>query len=406
MSLSFGAELRLRRLAAGVSLTAFAKKIHYSKSFLSKVENGTKQPSSTLARLCDAALSADGALADLAAGRSSGAAGPSFDDPADLIEWTIRSEPIGPAIQSLGALPRSLSTSLPDEAFGLLRSRFDDLRRLTQMLSPASMLPTLMSEVRTLRLAAASTSAGQRAPLWLLAGRYAELTGWMTQEAGDDEGALWWTGFAVKMALASGDQEMSAYALVRQADITMYRGNAADTIRLARLAQEAGSAPRIRGIAAQREAQGFAMAGDLNYCRRALDRAASWLDHADDLATGPQLGTSTVPDPVGMAAGWCLHDLGRPDEAAEKLAVQLDMIPQWATRSRARLGARYALALLVAGDMDTGCAALGRALDDCDGLGSATVLSDLRLASKELHRHPKHRAAKATMPRLVDALAA
>ncbi|MFE9701821.1 helix-turn-helix domain-containing protein [Streptomyces sp. NPDC005930] len=61
-STSFGEELRKRRLEAGLSLTDLSGLVPYSKAQLNKVERGIKAHSRDLARLCDAALGADGAL--------------------------------------------------------------------------------------------------------------------------------------------------------------------------------------------------------------------------------------------------------------------------------------------------------------------------------------------------------
>src|SRR5947209_17669805 len=58
----FGAELRRRRAAAGVSLSELAKRIHYSKGYLSKVETGLATPNHTLAALCDDELGSGEAL--------------------------------------------------------------------------------------------------------------------------------------------------------------------------------------------------------------------------------------------------------------------------------------------------------------------------------------------------------
>jgi len=77
-STEFGEELRKRRLDAGLSLTALSAAVHYSKAQLSKVERGIKAPSRDLARLCDAALRAGGALIALVAPAVSG----SPDEPA------------------------------------------------------------------------------------------------------------------------------------------------------------------------------------------------------------------------------------------------------------------------------------------------------------------------------------
>ena len=60
--IGFGPELRRRRRAAGLSLTALARAINYSKSHLSKIENGLANPHPGLGRACDTILNAGGAL--------------------------------------------------------------------------------------------------------------------------------------------------------------------------------------------------------------------------------------------------------------------------------------------------------------------------------------------------------
>ncbi|WP_314410999.1 helix-turn-helix domain-containing protein [Streptomyces sp. DSM 40484] len=64
---ALGAELRRRRVAAGLSLSELAHKVHCSRSFLSRVETGQRRASVELAQLCDQVLEANGALTDLAA---------------------------------------------------------------------------------------------------------------------------------------------------------------------------------------------------------------------------------------------------------------------------------------------------------------------------------------------------
>lgn len=62
---TFGAELRRRRKAAGLSLTELAERTHYSKGYLSKVETGLATPNPPLAALCEAELGAEGILTAL-----------------------------------------------------------------------------------------------------------------------------------------------------------------------------------------------------------------------------------------------------------------------------------------------------------------------------------------------------
>ncbi|MFE7561346.1 helix-turn-helix domain-containing protein, partial [Kitasatospora sp. NPDC057500] len=58
----FGSELRRLRQARGLSLTALSRLVHYSKGYLSKIENGTKPATPDLAQRCDDLLRAEGAL--------------------------------------------------------------------------------------------------------------------------------------------------------------------------------------------------------------------------------------------------------------------------------------------------------------------------------------------------------
>ena len=64
--IGFGGELRRLRQSAGLSLANLSAQIHYSRSQLSKIENGKARPSLTLAVKCDEILQADGALTGLA----------------------------------------------------------------------------------------------------------------------------------------------------------------------------------------------------------------------------------------------------------------------------------------------------------------------------------------------------
>jgi tetratricopeptide (TPR) repeat protein/transcriptional regulator with XRE-family HTH domain len=62
---TFGSELRRRRRQRGLSLAALSSHVHYTKGYLSKVENGRREPTDDLAKLCDAVLDTGGELARL-----------------------------------------------------------------------------------------------------------------------------------------------------------------------------------------------------------------------------------------------------------------------------------------------------------------------------------------------------
>ena len=331
-----------------------------------------------------------------------------------------------------------------------LWTRFRQDRELGRVASPRILLPTLAARTRAVRGLASASGRRRRSGLLLVGARYAEYTGWMTQEAGDLAAAEWWTSLAVRMAASAGETDMAAYAFVRRGLIALYRGDARQTIDLARRAQSGRLPERIRGLAAQREAQGHALAGSYRQCRDALDRAAASFARADaqrpdppalgtpalvpstsgpsmlgpstsgpstsgpstsgpstsgPSTSGPSmLGPSTLADPVAVVTGWCLFDLARPGESADLLEREIAGLPTTARRARARYGVRLARAHAAAGEVDRACALTGALLDDIAAVDSATVRVDLRLLARTLARWRQHGPVRELSPRLAGAL--
>jgi transcriptional regulator with XRE-family HTH domain len=417
----FGPELRRRRQEAGLSLARLAEQVHYSKSYLSKVETGQKPAGAALARRCDAALNAGGELSALA--RSTRPAPVPLDPVDDGEVWVVSLAADGAGgfrpmrrrdVLSLGAASflgigfstRATSAAARDESALLaFRAMFDQSRRLGQLTSPGAVLPSVITMTQALRGMASAAGSDTRGGLLLLAGRCAEYAGWMSQEAGDDRAAGWWTDRAGELAGAAGDGDLSAYTLIRQAEIALYRDDARHTIALARAAQRPGTLPRVRGLAAQREAQGHALAGDYDACRRLLDQAANLLA-TDQSATAahPMLGSSTVPNLDEVITAWCLHDLGRPQDAATILDRELPRIPVSARRARARFGVRQALAHADAGEVDQACVLATELLDTVELVDSATIRLDLRRLARTLARRLRQPAVREIYPRLTAAL--
>jgi transcriptional regulator with XRE-family HTH domain len=389
----FGEELRRKRLTAGLSLAQLAHIVHYSKAQLSKVECGIKTPGRDLARLCDAALDANGELVSLAS-----------PEPASRRQVLAAGALAAPAI-CLGASATSGSAEQTDLAI-IFRTQLDRYRELGQSTDPAILVPMLAGQVTVIQKIAANN--GQRASktLLIIASRYAEYTGWLVQEMGNDFGALRWTRQAIDLANAAGDSEFAAYGLVRHALITLYRGDQAQTTQLAERALAGSLAPRIRGLAAVRKAQGHAIAADYDSTMRALDCASALLAAATLDAAQPVIGTANLIDPAAMIRGWCLYDLGRPRDAARIIDRQLTTIPEGAIRAQARYGVRGALAYAAAGDIDHACQLTSDLLDDLMRVRSATITADLRALARTLGRYQKNAAVRDLFPRLGTALRA
>jgi hypothetical protein len=286
------------------------------------------------------------------------------------------------------------------ERFGVL---FDEIRNLGRVLSPTQVLPMVIAQTHTLRTLAADRSGPDQRKLLLLAGRHAEYAGWMAQESGDERAALWWIDTAIELATAARDRDMQAYGWVRRAGVLLYRDDAAGVIDMARRAQQAaGLPPRIRALAAQREAQGHALAGEPSECLRALDRAATLQPVTHDDGT-PTLGSTSVPDQLSLTTGWCLFDLGRPRASADVLDRAAASIPPTAKRAAARFGARRALAHAATGEVERACAIARDAIAATTATDSATVRLDLRRLARTLmrwHTNPAVRDLQPHMARL------
>jgi hypothetical protein len=389
----FGEELRRKRLTADLSLAQLAHIVHYSKAQLSKVECGIKTPSPDLARLCDAALDANGGLASLASSM-----------PSSRRQVLAVGALAAPVICFRSSTASGNSTHA--DLAGVFRTQLGLYRKLGQTADPALLVPVLAGQLTVIKQIAAHADERAGQPLLSIASRYSEYTGWLVQETGSDVGALRWTQQAIGLGKAAGDSDLAAYGLVRHALMTLYHGDAAQTTQLAKLAQASTLPPRIRGLAAAREAQGHAIGADYNSAMRALDRAGALLDAAAQDGGQPDIGTANLVDPAEMIRGWCLYDLGRPGDAARIIDAQLPTIPDGATRARARYGVRRALAYAAAGDIDHACRLTSGLLGDLMQIRSATITTDMRALARTLGRYRKNPAVRDLSPEFGTALRA
>ncbi|HEU5475612.1 MAG TPA: helix-turn-helix transcriptional regulator [Actinophytocola sp.] len=422
MDETFGATLRRLRQAAGMSMGELAGRINYTKGYLSKIENDLKPPNPTVARLCDGALDARGALIAKVQPSPQPEAPPEATGEEAWVmtlhengelrfqQFDRRQVLAGAGAMVGSAFVRGPRPTIDRSVLASLRASFEQSRLLGQQTSPAVVLGQVIAQVHTLRALARDNPEPVRSELLVLASRVAEYVGWMCQESGDERAAVWWTRRAVALAEAGRDRELSSYALVREAEIALYQQDAISTIELSQRAQAGpGAGLRVLGLAARCEAQGHALAGDLDACLAALDRAGEYLDtHRAGAGRSEAivLGSSTVADQVLLARGWALCDLGRAAEAAALLDRSVVTIPVTARRARARFNTRRVLAHAQSGEIDHACGVLGEVLGDAAQVDSATVRTDLRQVARTLNRWHNHRAVRNVYPELTGVLRA
>lgn len=418
----FGTELRRRRTESKLSLRELSELVHYSKGYLSKIENGWRQPPQDFARRCDDALGCGGRLAALVPrGERSrdggGRWGSRFGEGALVFAATGQTHYV-PGLARLVSEDGGTSlapgfTAEPGPiarpaalTVGYLADLFDTYRSIGRVAGPAVVLPGLIAHTHVISAMARSARSGHLERLLALGSRYAEYVGWMTQESGDNRAAMWWTDQAVAMATAAGDHELASYARVREALIAMYDEDAVRTIGLARQAQEDRDvSARVRALAIQREAQGHALAGDYDQCQRALDGAADWFERSrSETDDRPVLGSTSAPDTFTLLIGWAMFDLGRTGRAVEVLAGGLERLPPTAGRTRARFGIRLALAHTADGNLDVVAELIERLLPEVIAVDSATVRHDLRQLRRALARWDSRPPIRELRSRLTTAI--
>ncbi len=391
-------------MAAGLSLAELGRTIHYTKGHLSRVETSDKAPNPDLARLCDAALDADGALLafastvrtpDIAAG---GQLPPSGND-----DWTLDH-----AID--GADETALAAAARDEiTVDKLRTLFNESVAWGELVSSRIVLPTVMAQANTAWSLALAAPVETRSALTTLAALNATYAGWLALETGDDHAAMRWSRTAVSLARRVDDANLIAYTLIRQAQVALFRDEPEHVLTMVgQIADDARVSARFRGIAAHREAQGHAVLGNYDQCRRALDRSTALLPET----SAPTMFDGAVLPPManggahvgGVIAGWCLHDLGRPQAAVNVLDRELVRMNRTHRRATARFGARRVLAYVAAGEIDEACVLARELLDIAAVVDSATVRMELRRLARALARWRTHPPVRELNPLLADAL--
>ncbi|MDR7171765.1 transcriptional regulator with XRE-family HTH domain [Nocardia kruczakiae] len=224
--------------------------------------------------------------------------------------------------------------------------------------------------------------------LLYVSARYAELMGWLQQDAGDLSAAMAWSNTALDLAEERGDVCLLSYLRMRKSNIASDAGKPELAIRLAdaALSNPAALTPRLQAVALRQQAHGHAVTGDFNACTRALERAHELAaedvhDNRADMAGYCTTGY------IAMEAAHCWVELGRPETALHTLQNGLS---EWQPGSRRDLGvglARLATAHADLGEPDDALEVARHALAILADTRSSRTASQLRCVARKLTRH-------------------
>jgi transcriptional regulator with XRE-family HTH domain len=248
-------------------------------------------------------------------------------------------------------------------------ARFDNL------VGPNLVLMTAQSQLAQVEQLAASGAP----ELAQLASRYAEFTGWLQQDVGNDAEALRLTNRAVDLAEMAGDGELATYNRMRKANVL---SSAADLHLAAVTGQKAldesvDRFPHLVPVCLRQSALTFARMRDERSARDSIERAMGLTSAAVDLSDvlSPYCTTSYVQ----MEAALCLLVLRQPAAAEQACTQALASWPAELVRDRTLCLARRGVALVELREIDEACRTSMLALDGVRSAPSGRALHMLRV---------------------------
>jgi tetratricopeptide (TPR) repeat protein len=270
-------------------------------------------------------------------------------------------------------------------------TRFDNLA------GPGFVLGTAQGQLEQIEQLAAN-GAGELARL---AARFAEFTGWLQQDVGNDVEAVRLTCRSVDLAEMAGDAELVTYNRMRKANVLL---SAADLPLAAATAQSALADaterfPHLVPVCLRQSALTSARMRDERTTREAIERAVSLTDAAMDKSD--VLSPYCTRSYVQMEAALCLLFLRQPAAAEEACAQALVAWPSELVRDKTLCLARRGVALVELREFDEACRAAMLALDGVRSAPSGRALHMLRVIVTRLR--PLRR--KTSVRELTEALA-
>ncbi|WP_328466750.1 hypothetical protein OHA21_47115 [Actinoplanes sp. NBC_00393] len=276
---------------------------------------------------------------------------------------------------------------------GMVSSLGEGLRHhytADNLLGPRVLLPVIEAQANAIESLARNAGGQTLTDLLQVGAGYAEFAGWLAQDSGEAAAATGWYRRALELAEAAGDDRMAGFVLMRRAVQAIGARQGRHAAQMAHAAQRSGdpSTLRVRAIAAQMEAVGYAVDGIASEADRALDLAESVL--ADSQTAEPEIGDPSISRYcdlglyLDITRAKCHLELQRGDAAVEAFAKVLDALPPEYHRDRGQYLGRLAQAYVLSGAPAEACSTAEEALAIAVGTGSSRTIKDLQSLVRQL----------------------
>lgn len=403
-----GMVLRELRSACKLTLATVARQADCVESLLSYVETGRRQLHPWLAERLDTIYGTGNAIAALIHGGSAGPPRRSQTEQPDedvllvqppkggvMMPVSRRELLAGLGIGALGGTLLSrcdqtlVGLDLGDDPLRSFEQAFAGFQSAARVLPPARLIDGMTGQVALLEALRRRAPGDQRRRHVRMQARYAETLSWLSEEAGDLHGALYWTDRAAQWAQVGNWSPMVAYTFVRRSMMTISFTNdgqrAVDTAQLA--VDMTGAPPRVRGLAAKQMAFGYALTGDRDASARALATAMDLLA-APSNGNEASLGQRSVvsDDLYTIFRATCDIYLGRGDSVIPILEPRLNTLAHASVRTATISRAKLARAYANAGQPQEACQLAWEALEAIESIGSLSAHAELRRGVPVLQR--------------------
>lgn len=282
-----------------------------------------------------------------------------------------------------------LNSPIDHEFFvSCLRSAMPGHYKAANLLGSRHALDSVTRHLQLLDRLQQNAGGHARDQLLTIGARTAEFLGWLHQDLGDFDRALYWSDRAMEWAQESADDVMAAYVLFRKSNQATAQRNAQKAVSLARAAQRsAGATKRIRALAAQQEAQGHALMGNPRFAQTKFDEAHELAAAPDDSHDDDALDLAyCTPTYVEMQRANCLIELGDPHTAVNMFEAELRVLPPLYRNDQGVYLSRLARAYAVSDEPEQAAAAADRALSIAIDTESARAMSELSATGRALRR--------------------
>lgn len=263
--------------------------------------------------------------------------------------------------------------------------------KVDALLGPRYLIPTVQSQMPLIERLCHGARGSERDAMLAIAARYAEFCGWLYQDSGHTDSALYWTDLALDYAHELDDTNLIAYVLHRKSNIVTEAGSPGHGLGLANAALKVVNSPppRLQAVALRQQGRAHALLSETSEFRRAIDQALKNASEHDSEGFDNPARYCTPPYVI-MEAGISWVELGKADIAANVFYDSLRAWPEGTqTRDRGLCLARLATALAMQGNVDEACKTALEASAVAHTTGSARIRSQL----KAMYTHLKPLAA-------------